>query len=305
VIRTARPTLGLRGAAQYGIAFIVGAMFVCWFTIGRFSWAPTILREHPFIPAGCATALVVGGALGWALRSSRVEDCRSETAALNALRAAGELTWQKQGVPNLERLGERAARASLACDRVGLDAEASEARTVLEQIGPEVMSGKENDRQIERDQSVSTSTRTTSTDPASCPRGRMLIDANTGKAIPCTGPATATTATSPTAGDDEDIRSRIRALGSWDGVTIVKWRSDPPHLDVEVVVAESSWDFLGEHDRHEAFTRAALESFKGHWTQFHRWSGDDPAGHQVHVYTGGWSGEKLVATMSATGFYLE
>jgi hypothetical protein len=224
-----------------GTAFIMSVMFVGLFIIGRFAWAPSILRGHPVIPVGWAAALLVGGAMGWALRNSRVEDCRSETATLNAMNASGDLTWRKQGVPNLERLGERAARASITCDRVGLDAEASEAKIVLEQIGPEVMSGRDNDRQIARVQSAPTSTGTRSTDPANCPNGKVLIDSNTGTLVHCTGPEGAPTAGTSFSGTtcsthwemksecEEQVKSMLKAPSEaqFPGILDVKIDVDP------------------------------------------------------------------------------
>jgi hypothetical protein len=73
-----------------------------------------------------------------------------------------------------------------------------------------------------------------------------------------------------------------------------------------VVVTNSTWDFLGEHDRRKAFAQMALASFKAHWTQFHRWTGSDPVNHRVQVWAaGGLSLEKPVATISASGLYIE
>jgi hypothetical protein len=143
-------------------------------------------------------------------------------------------------------------------------------------------------------------------DPANCLKGQTLIDAKTGKTIPCTGSVVKphTTSTAAAGSDDDDIHTRCKKFqDDWDGVTIIRCKPYfPDHRGIAVTVASSSWAFLGENGRHEAFTKAVLDSYKSHWKQFHSWNGEDAPGHQVQIYEGGVD-EKIVATMSATGFY--
>jgi hypothetical protein len=146
-------------------------------------------------------------------------------------------------------------------------------------------------------------------DPANCPKGQTLIDSKTGKTIPCTGSVAKphATSTAATGSDDDDIQTRCKKFNDWDGMTVIHCKPYfADHRGISVTVASSAWEFLGENGRHQAFTKAVLESYKAHWKQFHGWKGEDPAEHQVQLYQSGVStggDENLAATMSATGFY--
>jgi len=180
-------------------ALSVGTMFVGLFIVGRFGWAPTILRMRPIIALAWAGALLVGGALGWGRRWLRTEVCLSEVAALTAISANGELTYEKQGLSALEDLDSRAGRAGLICERVGLDGKVKTAQAIAEQTRPgrrEIARGHVGDRQLA---STPTSTGASPIDPATCPKGKVLLDLKRGVAITCTGPGATLTGASPEA----------------------------------------------------------------------------------------------------------
>lgn len=146
-------------------------------------------------------------------------------------------------------------------------------------------------------------------DPASCPKGKVVIDAATGKTIQCTGdPSVATTAAT---GDDADVRSTCaRVKQTWmntDGIDpiITCTGEGASHEDVKIVVTAAGWDYLGTSGKRHAFATSILDAYRPHWKTFHGWNGGDPSGKQVHVWRASGADVTLAATTSAGGLYLE
>lgn len=53
------------------------------------------------------------------------------------------------------------------------------------------------------------------------------------------------------------------------------------------------------------FVLSIIESFKAHWKTFHAWNGSEPTGRQVHLWQMNGADTALIATATASGFYLE
>lgn len=120
----------------------------------------------------------------------------------------------------------------------------------LTRIQPQV------DRLTEKEQALEART-------GGCPKGKAMIDTDTGKMIHCTGLSVDSSAATVGAGDDDDIHSRSKALESWDGVMVMECRTILEHADIDILLTKSTWEFLGENGRHKAFTQTALASFQG------------------------------------------
>jgi hypothetical protein len=121
---------------------------------------------------------------------------------------------------------------------------------------------------------------------------------------------TATTTGTEAPGDDDDIRTKCKSVKeAWrrsDKVDpIIECSVErPDHQDIKVVVTGAGWDFLGEHGKRQAFATSLVEAYKSHWRTFHDWTGENPAGYQVHIWKMNGLDLELAALISASGFYL-
>jgi hypothetical protein len=173
------------------VAFVVGAGLIAVFIAAKKApTAPPVVKavgeplaRHPVVFAGWCGVLIVGGALGIVMNRARVQTARedrelcvqriAEMGALNGPLPLGEAT----------KLRGRAEEGREACDAAGLAKEAHALAAAMAEIDRQVASAQ---KQLREAQPAATS----GIDPASCPRGRVMIDA-TGKAIHCTGEVTA------------------------------------------------------------------------------------------------------------------
>jgi hypothetical protein len=127
--------------------------------------------------AGCVVCGVAMRGAG----TSQAEACKRAVADLDE--------WTKRGGPSgfddarLDSWERDMAKGEQACRGAGLESEAKILAAARKDIA--------DARHALRAPSASTAAATTTIDPASCPKGRVMIDAATGKAIRCTGEVTA------------------------------------------------------------------------------------------------------------------
>jgi hypothetical protein len=298
------------GAASMVVAIatiIVSIVLVVLVVVGT-----TVTTAPPFMKAaseaiarrravfvGWFAVLFLGGVFGIGANRARAEAERADRDL--CLARIKEVTAVK-GDPTLDeaaRLRDRAKEGRDACEAAGLTREAGALGIVVTEIERQLTA----QRQAQAPTTDTATPATTALDPTRCPKGKVLIDANTKKTVRCTGPASE----APGAGDDdEDVKARCRELEKWDGVTFIRCGALPNgHRGIDIVLTNSAWEFLGENGKHRMFANAALASFKEHWSKFHGWKGTEPADHQVHLYrAGGMTPETFVASISAGGLYM-
>jgi hypothetical protein len=164
--------------------------------------------------------------------------------------------------------------------------------------------------------SAATTTPDRRADPASCPKGQVLIDFDTGRSIHCTGSTEGTTqGTTPRAptDDDSDVAAKCQTVRDiWmhlDGLDpIISCEAPrPDHRAIRVLVTNAGWDYLGEKLKQRELAKSLLEAYESHWKQFHGWNGGDAANHLVAIFETTHMGmdDRIVATTNANGTYVE
>lgn len=229
------------------------------------------------------------------------QECEAASKRVNEATENGPNAIRRADTPRtrLQEVRDDAARGTEACERAKLEDKATMLRAFRDAL----------DQRLANAQASSTAAPSAvPIDPASCPKGRVMIDSATGKSVHCTGAASAgTTATS----DDDDVRSSCaRVKNVWkrsDGIEpiIDCAMEDGTHRDVKVVVTNAGWDYLGEHGKRRAFAQSVVDSFRSHWKKIHSWDGSEPAQRQVHLYRKKGADAELAALASASGFYRE
>lgn len=215
-----------------------------------------------------------------------------------------DLTYD-ESTAEFRRLRLRADHGIAECKAAGNNEAVAALEDVKRQIDRQEAAAEEANRAARRSQINSGNV---PIDPASCPKGRVMFDSATGKAVHCTGTASAGTSATT---DDDDVRSSCtRVKDQWrrsDGIEpiIDCTMADGTHRDVKVVVTNAGWDYLGEHGKRRAFAQSVVDAFRPHWTRIHAWNGSEPAQRQAHLYRMNGVDTELAALVSASGFYEE
>jgi len=225
-----------------------------------------------------------------------------------------DIARTQEALRTMERWVRDATEGERVCEQAGMSSQAAGLRDAKQEAQKQLLAARTAVAQA-RTAPPPTQSTTGSLDPTTCPKGRVLIDANSGKAVDCTGPVTtANNANSDNkTSDAEDVNSKCRDVRNvWtqlDGIDpVIRCDSPrPDHAGIKVLVTNAGWEYLGEHGKANDFTMSFVEAYKIHWKQFHGWEGGDPAHHLVAVWmtTNGGLDEKIVSTANAAGEYAE
>ena len=101
------------------LTIILGVGLAAAVVLSRRARMPATIWGDSALLGMSAAALLIGGGAGLALRVSRIMECRSEVDALSAMKASGDLTYDKQGEWPFVELGDRATKAVSVCESAG------------------------------------------------------------------------------------------------------------------------------------------------------------------------------------------